>query len=55
MISYCDGCLKQKSIQKRLNRHSSYFRKIIRLEFCKSCQHKLEFITTYKLQPKTAI
>jgi len=55
MMSYCEGCLKHKSIQKRLNRYSSYFKKIKRLEFCNSCQHNLELVTTYKLQPKTAI
>jgi hypothetical protein len=55
MNSFCDGCLKHKSIEKRLNRYSSYFRKIIRLEFCNSCQHRLEPVATYRLQPKTAI
>ncbi len=54
-MTYCDGCMKYSKIAKKQRRYSSYFKKFLKLDFCKPCANKVGIVVSYKLAHPTAI
>jgi len=54
-MTYCDGCMKYSKIAKKQRRYSSYFKKFLKLDFCKPCANKVGIAVSYKLVHPTAI